>query len=720
MMATYGLLYYSTFSDSENNRYKLEIQQLNYTGSSTQVKLAVAPVINYPDITKGYDWLFTSGIEFELLSETDRQYISLVTNDIQKYRLILKGIYSGYYYPIWTGFLDTENYEESANENYNYNVRFTGNDGFKLLERFNYVDTNGNNYTGITSIWQVIVNCLSKIYWNTDTLFYTNINKSTNIYVNDSTTGATFNPYDNYTTLHKFFIQNENFIDEDGVAMNCYDVLNAVLQSFNLYLFQDCTNSYLYLVDDITYSVSGNTQQFYKIYSTSDWSSYDNVTEMLYNIDINTDDTINNYPAYIRATNGIFSSVTGIKSQKINYSQYASNELVNYSCNEDDLSDLSEIVSYATSSTNYKWQEYRYNNSEYWNKTTKGSFCKYVGNGVANSNVSDYYFKLNENEFGYVSIPSKVFTQKYKLPYLNFATNQYKLKLVASAYFRTKDTPDDPEESSEAIYCVRTRLFVEVGNTRYCTTGYERWDETPANDGFEITFYATPTLDTTVCDNWVTNTRYYNKYTELKEGHYIPLNADLNGDLTISFTDYIYAWNGDITVPANQKIIDKDVRFKSLSVYIVDNEGNEISLDDIVYDGYIDEKYRSKGEEIKNIIGTNFNSLPLAKGSLYEYNGSKYVNVNNIHNSRIYLSGETFYFDSSENNLLEKLAINNILNQYSTDKYGLTHTTTLLPFMHASITYNKQYPNKRFFLIGLKNNYNDSTSQIKLIEYDNN
>ena len=254
-MTNYGEIYYATFADVDKNTYKLSILELNYTGATQEVRLVTAPVITYPQIQLGYDWVFSSGIEFDLLSVTDRQYIHLFTNELQKFKVIIyKKNSSGVYNIIhWKGFLDTEIYSEELNRKSNYPVRLTGNDGLKLLDNYKYLDSSGNSYGGITDYLTIITNCLTKIDFDTNVKIA--MNKSTTIY----STGATYLPSSNICPLSKFYGNNNNYYDEEGEPMSCYDVLTSVLKSFQLYIFQnmnDASDSYLkysdiYIVDDL-------------------------------------------------------------------------------------------------------------------------------------------------------------------------------------------------------------------------------------------------------------------------------------------------------------------------------------------------------------------------------------------------------------------------------------------------------------------------------------
>ena len=148
-MAHYGVKYRGTFKDINNQPYRLDIEELDYYGSITTVLIDTPPVVTYPDIKKGVDWLFSSGCEFSLVSTGNMDYIDMFTNEMQKYRvtILLDGL------KVWCGFLDTETYTEDFNQSFNYSVQFSANDGLKLLERYLYLD-NGNNYTGMTSLWK--------------------------------------------------------------------------------------------------------------------------------------------------------------------------------------------------------------------------------------------------------------------------------------------------------------------------------------------------------------------------------------------------------------------------------------------------------------------------------------------------------------------------------------------------------------------------------------
>jgi hypothetical protein len=82
-----------------------------------------------------------------LLSTTDRKFFDLYTADMMEYQIRFYNDTD----LIWCGYLDSEMYSEPFNQCKNYPVTFTGTDGFALLERINYLDESGDNYTSLST-----------------------------------------------------------------------------------------------------------------------------------------------------------------------------------------------------------------------------------------------------------------------------------------------------------------------------------------------------------------------------------------------------------------------------------------------------------------------------------------------------------------------------------------------------------------------------------------
>lgn len=702
-MAIYSEKYYATFSDTDNNRYKLSIEEINYTGSSTQVKLAVAPSITYPAIQVSYDWFYTSGIEFELLSETDRQFIDMFTNEMQKFRIILYIYSKSSYTVVWSGYIDNEIYSENLNAKFNYNVKITGNDGFNLLKNYKYVDDNNQVYSGITNVFTVLKNCLTKLNIVDNTDLYLSFNKSTGL----SGEGAIYDINSNYNLLEKYYGYNENFYDEENEPMSCYDVINSILNTYQIYLFKDCGLNRIYLIDDLCYKVSSGDTNYFYIYDLNDWTLKGKTSIELSSFDIN------NSSITIQNTTGNLQMQTGINSQKIEYSQYATNVMINWKSSESDFSSSATTTVYSTDS-DYGWKEVKYTGCTYFNKTSKGSFCSSIGTGAKNYNNKNYYIKINENEFS-ANNTNTVFTLKYKLPFLN-ASEKYYLKIGASAYFRTRTI-----ESDDGVNLTDGRLMVKIniGNKRYVSSDINNigWVDTyNENDGYYLDFYDTLDRSTYINDMYMGNKqRKLSTYEEPFKFQMIPLDNLINGIIELNITDYAYVFK----YPNNSTLITsvKDIRINSFDLSLVDTQGNEIDLTDLQYEGYEDEKYKSKGKSIKYVIGTNVNDIPISRGSILIWNGSKYANVNKVYYSRV-VDGS--YVTPDKYNIIENLNLKNILNQNKVNRLSLSMIVKQLPYLYCNILYTLQFNNKQFMINSITNDYDNNTSKLNLIEYDNN
>lgn len=220
-------------------KYRLEfkdvvinLKKLNYTGTFSILKGSSNPLkISYLD-SNVFDTIKTAGVTIELVSESDRQLIDLYTANYKEWQIeILKNDEI-----IFTGYITPEMYQENFGVSSNYIVSVEGNNGIGILSRERYLKVNNTNYRGITSVFQVIKNCIEKIG-----IDYAGYKIVTDLKVNN------YNPASNKSVLQHLIVNNDNYIDEDGVVMNCYNVLDSVLKPLNLSLFIE--NNYVYIVD---------------------------------------------------------------------------------------------------------------------------------------------------------------------------------------------------------------------------------------------------------------------------------------------------------------------------------------------------------------------------------------------------------------------------------------------------------------------------------------
>lgn len=187
-----------TFKNKDNEQLTLKIHS-STTGDGLLESGSV--VINHDNIGYFTDIVGSSSLEFTLIAESNGQYRDLYTTSVTGIKVeLMKGasvIYSGY--------LDSEIYEEDYNTLTKYPINFKcGNT--KILKRLDFA------LSGNKTVKEVLTHCTSKIGLS---LNYSSVLKSGVINSGD-------------------FIINTSIFYKDGEPMNCWDVTENVLQSLNL------------------------------------------------------------------------------------------------------------------------------------------------------------------------------------------------------------------------------------------------------------------------------------------------------------------------------------------------------------------------------------------------------------------------------------------------------------------------------------------------------
>jgi hypothetical protein len=364
----YSEKYYFTFKGLGNdNEYEVEILENDFTGATTEIRGMEKPFfVTYPKF-EVFEPVRGSGCEINLFSETDRQFLGLYTPDMFKYQIQLKknsGI-------TWCGYLDSELYSEPFDSIDHYQVSLTGNDGLALLDRLYYVDGNGDNYTGITTQWDVLKNILTRLnlsWWG--------------ICVNVSTTASGITIGSEETLFHKVYVLNANFYDEDDEPFTCRKVLESILMPYGAFL---TISDNKLIITDLNIILSGETSPYFKVYYPSDFT-YSGVANIT--VELGDVSTIK-----FTSANQTLNILSGVNKQVVSYSPYRWIELIKF---DDAINDFYGTVSIIVTrgDTLYQWEEYFYPNSYTWEKDNNGSFCSYLGIDGENSGSTDYYLKI--------------------------------------------------------------------------------------------------------------------------------------------------------------------------------------------------------------------------------------------------------------------------------------------------------------------------------------
>jgi len=268
---------------------------------------------------------------------------------------------------IWSGWLNSVAHTEPYDEVENFEVNISANDGIALLKEYEYVQTSGNKYTGLDSMFTVMMRLLSKVV-RTDRIA---IPESWIVPIREGDVSVP--PATNETFLHTIIVNNDNYYDEDGDASTLLEVMEAMLGSLGLNLRYDVSvdgsTDAAFIVYDpaimrADYSVKFN---LYKISDGSFISTYNyNPTNNI--VHLNKSDECG-------IERGTSSSVTWTPvydKRKVTYSPYHHTELFKASLDEEDFCGYQECPNFLNS-TDYHWTEDEEKWSE-WNYAENPDF----------------------------------------------------------------------------------------------------------------------------------------------------------------------------------------------------------------------------------------------------------------------------------------------------------------------------------------------------------
>lgn len=686
--------YYYTFKDINNIQYTTEIwQDTAAVITAEEIRGDCNPfIIEYPTANI-FEPVKGSGCELNLLSTTDRKFFNLYTADMMEYqiRFYKSGVL------IWCGYLDSELYNEPFNELSNYPVTFTGSDGFALLERLNYLASDGSNYTGLMLQWDIIKNILNKL-----------VLPYKNIYVGLSTISNDFTLASGETLFHKTYSNNQNWYNEDGEAETTRTVLENILKSYGAFIIQDNANIY---ITDINTVAGATTASFKKYDSSFNYVSTDSI-----NLNLGDLSTIK-----FAASNQQMNVVSGFNKQIITYSPYIDSKIIDYNAEEDFSSPITSII---RGSSPYRWEETTYLNSNSWNKSY-GVFASYEGIDEAVKGESDSYLKIG-NIAGNLS-----FRYKKELPILLPANS--KLKISCKAFARTIDDLFNKSNVVETkdIYQITIKCKLKIDNRQYLN--FQNFEESQDYNGvfsYSWKYYSfwvdatdTRTLDLNFQNVSSTLDKSYNpldnkwtdlKYTydlELKEptDFYIPLDSGFSG---AALTFEIYDWeirNGADIKQANysashaaSKSNVKDIRLKDLKFTIVDAKGNEYSDSDIEYIGFMNRKFKNEGDEITIYQGTSKIDNPIEKAALMGYNTNYF-----------YLKNWT---REGKTDCIENLLLRSVVSNYTNKRIELSATINQLNSILGCVKYDSFLAGKNLMIVGSTQNFADAATDVTLQE----
>lgn len=675
MAQSYQEKYYFFFKDINNNQFTIRIHQLANDGtiSTQQVTAGNNPfTVMLPSISNKFQSVRGTGCTINLLSQSNMQFLDLFTANMLEYKITAYKNGSLF----WTGFLDSELYTEPFNELTNYEVSVSGSDGFAILSRMKYLDTNGNKYTGLDSQFNILKTILSKL--DLDIL-------NTYLYLSTIVTGGLIGV--GQTLLNNTYVVNENFYDEDGEPMNCRQVLESILSTYGAFIIQ-CNGNYY--ITDIHALASGSLSPVLRYSGTL--NSF--ISEVSISTLIGDISTIK-----MAASDANLNIISGINKQLVKYSPYWQSEIVNYDATTD-FSTAGAVNTFGTYP--YNWQETQYEDSVTFNKYNGGRFIKQQAiGGVV---FSDYYLKIANT--GHTSSRyTQTFGYKLKLPTF-IASSNYFLKIKMKGYFRKTNDLGNPSYTPSVIDDALLFVGLQVGSKKFSNSTIDAWVPLASTEDFTIGFSNKPSgvynnyTRTKIEDAWVESGGYKWTSTTTNEKNevLVPLTG-IAGEAFFNIYGYIPRIN------SNTYTTCLDARIKDIVFTIVDVNGEDVSGVDYEYTGYMNELYENEGNSLDLVLGTNTSNFPLERGGLirYDLDSSSYRWIEQ-------------WTRASSTDSIEKLLLRSYVGNYENKTVELTATTNILSTYFGYLTYNNYFSGKKFMITAIENNYSEATSNITIQE----
>lgn len=697
-MSNFQKKYYYDFKSLDNKNQTVEIwQDITTTITPTKIIGAVDPfVVTLTPLENKFQPVRGTGADLNLFATSTLQFMDLYTANIQEYQV--KHTIDGELN--WCGYLDTELFSSDFSKQKNYTVSITANDGFALLERMNYLQSDGSNYQGLTTQWGVLQSIITKL-----NLPYKNI------YVGLSTSIEGVPLASSETIFHKTFCNNQNWYNEDGDAETCRKVLEEILRPYAAYIIQDNANLY---ITDVNTTASATTVLFKKYDNSFNYISDQSVSLFLGDLS----------NIGFKSNNTNVSMVSGFNKQVVRYSPYINSKIIDFNAE----GDFSFPLTFTTRGTyGYRWTENGYIYSKTWDKSY-GVCASYQGIDESVINESDNYLKIG-NITGNLS-----FAYKKELP-LIIPTNS-KLKISCKAFARTIDdifNKSNPVETSD-IYQITIKCKLKIGNRQFLS--FQKFEESEDVNGvFSYSwkyyqFWADDTDSRTLDLNFQNvssglDKSYFsldNKWTELKYTYdllikeptdfYIPLNSGFaGGELVFEIYDWNIRNGADIKQAnysashATSKANVKDIRLKDLQFTIVDANGKEYPNNDVEYIGYMNPNFKNTGDEITLYQGTSKSKNSIEKAAMMGYDSST----------------NTYYFldnwaRQGSIDCIENLLLRSIVSNYTDKTIKLNATIARLNSIIGCLKYNDYLPDKKFMVTYIKNDYANNKSEIEIQE----
>lgn len=715
-----GIRYKSEFYGKDGIVWRAEILQDGY-GGTEPVEFDVpeeSPLtIEWPERDK-LEPLQCSNATLKLISNSDRQFIDLYSVDVGEIRL---DVYrAGVLY--WSGVLDTELYEEPYSTQNGYEVMLTFSD-FSCLDRFDWTGT------GLISIYEIITSCLEMCG-----VHYNSIIKKISTQISQ---------YGSVLTLDEVRVQQENFYDEEGIALTAQEVLEAVLTPFALRMIQKAGSIYVYdlnaiyseqaspVVWDSDNSVLSADKMYNNVKVT--FSPYGDAEMMKGSVKEDKSLTAESGGILIRQDYGRdnYGSLTALEGFRLHYNETLESNM-----------ELSGGAKFFQISPIYSASE----DNGIIASLKRGDYPVSV-DGDSNTVVKQQLIAPSDCGTlanGNVRTATIIKCPRVYLGYTSFRRMDYKLRINLDLLFDVRYNPfeeasdnndnkqyksglkkhDGPYQNMQD-WCnygyvpIKLTLEDENGNALMHYENYKTlesssyknlgsWKSGAASWGQAYLCYYDFDDRKSKCGfgGWQTNKQiigYYRddlpkKWKSMDDGEFIDLPSQ-GGYLVLEIGKGIHQFDYEREVKDIYKFV-RYVMYRNPAITLCRKNCTEVEIEDIEDSAWLNKSAREE-LTIDTIIGTcgQTHGVPNAKGQLFDKSHNIYTSF--------YRAGLTAR--------LERLLIGTAYSQYASRHDVLAGTVKLLPDFGI---YSEENTAGKFLMLSELQNLRDSTSEIKMVTID--
>lgn len=565
-MASYGLRFKGEWLDKLGGESRFDILERDFTGSFETMVMQEDPLVLKMDEMKT-KFVPTNGcgIDLNVVAQYDGQYMNLYTNDKQKY--MYEFTKNGKL--ISRGFMNTEIYSEQYDRNKDYDVTLQFNDGFAVMERISFLDSNGERYRGLKTAWEVMWIILGKLGIN-----YKYVYVACDVYEEGMDTLSS--PY------HQKKVNCANYYDEKGDPMNCREVFDELVKLQRAVCWQNegCLN-----IVSVPRLAAGS---FERRRYTSETSAQVLQT-------INPVITIPTQADWYESDQNL-DVVSGFNKATLKYSPYGIENIL-ASISPDIEGNL--IGEGSWSNNGYYW--------EFGGVTAKGwnvyNGCKYSGSKESeNAEKEEFYFSLPMQ-----AAEDKMLETDLGDDLILSAVAKQTVLVKGKVYLRTKDNEYRSGEESVNIEKLTFKNTIEIAGERPIRDGmYLKWS---VNN-----YYSTVNVFRTgsISDQWQDFS--FRAPLDFKTGAFRWIMA---GNMEV------WDANGD---KMNSDVV-KEVRMKDVEVEIINLTTNDTGLhvirsteadfSDLEFVANMDENWLNEAEDIEMIHGDSKHNNCTDRGGLH-------------------------------------------------------------------------------------------------------